>query len=203
MSFVRGLRGELTGSRCALRRRRCRRFAPATLSSRPLWFPRSPPHGGHGDSAGVVLSADSPASCKRRCRKRGGRSVRHVGEHTFVMHARAIRRAALELISAGVNDCEIGRRLGLPRTTVRDMRWTAARRDRRVPCARCWAPMPPVRFSDADYAQLLGLYLGDGHTRSSPARRSCASRWTRASRGSSPRPRGCSVAAFRTTAWAG
>jgi hypothetical protein len=79
------------------------------------------------------------------------------------MHPPEIRSQALALISAGVNDCKIARRLGLPRTTVRDMRWKRARPDRRVTCQRCWKPMPPVGFSDADYAELLGLYLGDGH----------------------------------------
>lgn len=82
------------------------------------------------------------------------------------VHGEAIHTAALELIAAGVNDCEIARRLGIPRTTVRD--W---RRPRYVPtaphlretCARCWRPTRPVRFTPADYAELLGLYLGDGH----------------------------------------
>jgi hypothetical protein len=79
------------------------------------------------------------------------------------MHPPAIRQSALELISAGVNDCEIARRLALPRTTVRDMRWTAGRADLRTTCLRCWRAMPCVVFTDDDYAELLGLYLGDGH----------------------------------------
>jgi hypothetical protein len=78
------------------------------------------------------------------------------------VHPPALRQAAYVLIAAGVNDCEIARRLGLPRTTVRDMR----RRDRpdlRTTCPRCWRATSPVRFTAADYAELLGLYLGDGH----------------------------------------
>jgi hypothetical protein len=79
------------------------------------------------------------------------------------MHPAATRLTALELIRQGVNDCEIARRLGVPRTTVRD--W---RRPRYVPkrlaerCMRCWTATTPVRFSSEDYAELLGLYLGDG-----------------------------------------
>lgn len=79
------------------------------------------------------------------------------------MHGDVIRLAALELIAAGTNDCEIARRLGIPRTTVRDWRrprYTAKPRDA---CWRCWRPTRPVAFAPADYAELLGLYLGDGH----------------------------------------
>jgi hypothetical protein len=79
------------------------------------------------------------------------------------MHPPAVRQAALALIAAGVNDCEIGRRLGLPRATVRDIRWASARPDTRLRCPRCWRPTTPVRFTADDYAELLGLYLGDGH----------------------------------------
>jgi hypothetical protein len=79
------------------------------------------------------------------------------------MHTPELRRAALELLAAGVNDCEIARRLQLPRTTVRDMRRSAARPSPRPRCPRCWRPTPLVCFTSADYAELLGLYLGDGH----------------------------------------
>jgi hypothetical protein len=82
------------------------------------------------------------------------------------VHPASIRKKALALVAAGVNDCEISRRLAVPRTTVRD--W---RRPRYVPrgdrersiCPRCWRPTPRIVFSEADYAELLGLYLGDGH----------------------------------------
>ena len=30
-------------------------------------------------------------------------------------------------------------------------------------CLRCWKPTSAVTFTPADYAELLGLYLGDGH----------------------------------------
>jgi hypothetical protein len=69
----------------------------------------------------------------------------------------------MALIAAGVNDCEIARRLGVPRTTVRD--WRAPRYERKPveTCPRCWGPTRSVWFTPADYAELLGLYLGDGH----------------------------------------
>ena len=38
------------------------------------------------------------------------------------MHGPEIRAEALQLVAAGVNDCEIARRLGIARTTVRDWR---------------------------------------------------------------------------------
>jgi hypothetical protein len=76
------------------------------------------------------------------------------------MHAADVRDAALALAEQGVNDCEIGRRLAVPRTTIRDWRT----RDRAIEvCLRCWRRTTPVRFDAADYAELLGLYLGDGH----------------------------------------
>jgi hypothetical protein len=79
------------------------------------------------------------------------------------VHTSATHEAALALIAAGVNDCEIARRLGVPRTTVRD--WRAPRYVRKPveDCWRCWRATRPVRFTAEDYAELLGLYLGDGH----------------------------------------
>jgi len=74
------------------------------------------------------------------------------------------RAAALELMRAGCNDCEIGRRLGVPRTTVRDWRRPPyVRAGILEHCERCWLPMSDVCFASEDYAELLGLYLGDGH----------------------------------------
>lgn len=78
------------------------------------------------------------------------------------MHPPELRSRALRLIEAGINDSEIARRLGVPRTTVRD--WRAPRYEARprVACHRCWRPMRPMTFTADDYALLLGLYLGDG-----------------------------------------
>lgn len=78
-----------------------------------------------------------------------------------MMHAAELREEVRSLSLAGVNDCEIARRLGLPRTTVRDIR-RAPQRRHRVTCPRCWRPTRPVRFTPGEYAELLGLYLGDG-----------------------------------------
>jgi hypothetical protein len=77
------------------------------------------------------------------------------------VHAYAIRAEALALVEAGENDCEVARRLGLPRTTVRD--WRRHKDLSRLDCPRCWRPSRQLVFTQADYAELLGLYLGDGH----------------------------------------
>jgi hypothetical protein len=80
------------------------------------------------------------------------------------VHSPALRAQALELIAAGVNDCEVARRLGVARGTVRD--WRKPRYVRKVvdvaACPRCWHACKPIRFTAGDYAELLGLYLGDG-----------------------------------------
>jgi hypothetical protein len=80
------------------------------------------------------------------------------------MHDLELRGEALELIAAGVNDCDVGRRLRVARTTVRHWRW-AQERDAppRKLCWRCWQPTRRLELAAADYAELLGLYLGDGH----------------------------------------
>ena len=77
------------------------------------------------------------------------------------MHPVETRAEVLRLI-AGLNDCEISRELGVPRTTVRDMRKPRPRVERPA-CPRCWAPMREMRFTPGEYAELLGFYLGDGH----------------------------------------
>jgi hypothetical protein len=87
------------------------------------------------------------------------------------VHAEAIHTTARALIAAGVNDCEIARRLGIPRTTVRDWRrprYVPASAITRETCWRCWRATRRMRFEPADYAELLGLYLGDGHISALP-----------------------------------
>jgi len=80
------------------------------------------------------------------------------------VHPYAIRESVLDLVDAGVNDCEVARRLGLPRTTVRDWRHAKDLPRPGTTCPRCWrSSLRPIRFSTADYSELLALYLGDGH----------------------------------------
>jgi hypothetical protein len=79
------------------------------------------------------------------------------------MHPPEVKQAALELIAAGHNDCEVSRRTGIPRRTIMD--WRRPTYVRHVPkeaCARCWRPSKPIRFTPEDYAELLAMYLGDG-----------------------------------------
>jgi hypothetical protein len=81
------------------------------------------------------------------------------------VHPPEVRAAAEELIAQGVNDCEISRRLGIPRGTIRDWRrptYVPRRTTRAEFCPRCWRKARRVRFTPAEYAELLGLYLGDG-----------------------------------------
>ena len=98
-----------------------------------------------------------------------GGGVRPSCEHTFVRPL-AIRTEALELAARGVNDCEIARRLGVPRTTVRDWRRPryVARRSACSLCPRCGERSRPIALLPAEYAELLGLYLGDGHVTPMP-----------------------------------
>ena len=73
---------------------------------------------------------------------------------------------ATELRATGLNDCEIARATGIPRSTIRDWRnsprpW--AQRASRRPCAVCGHPEHDFRaLPRASYAYLLGMYLGDG-----------------------------------------
>jgi hypothetical protein len=66
------------------------------------------------------------------------------------------------LVAAGLNDCEIARRSGIPRRTVLD--WRHGRRpnfDRRA----VYEPGVDPQFApsvEPSYSYLLGLYLGDG-----------------------------------------
>lgn len=85
------------------------------------------------------------------------------------MHSPAARDQALKLIRSGLNDCEVARRTGIARTTIRDWRRPPKPKPRsskprpRIACPRCWRSSPPLSFADGDYAELLGIYLGDGY----------------------------------------
>jgi hypothetical protein len=86
----------------------------------------------------------------------------------------------LELVRAGLNDCEIARRTGIPRGTIRC--WRIGRvpnfqRSRAV-CPVC--AEDPLALPQSPYTYLLGLYLGDGCLAAHPRdvyrlRISCAS----------------------------
>ena len=68
----------------------------------------------------------------------------------------------LQLLDQGLNHCEIARRTGINRGTVRD--WAAGRTPRfnsaRRTCTACRGQ--PLSLPQAPYAYLLGLSLGDG-----------------------------------------
>jgi Homeodomain-like domain len=87
---------------------------------------------------------------------------------------------AVQLIEIGINDCEISRRLGISRNTIRDWRVCVASGSggriefwsgrRQATCFRCiggWV-------DEEAYAYLLGVYLGDGFSPSSSERISLA-----------------------------
>ena len=86
------------------------------------------------------------------------------------MHPPHVRASILALVDQGLNDCAISRRTGIPRTTVRDLRQYRDEPRRHnngdaeltETCPRCWRSARPMRFVPEDYAELLGLYLGDG-----------------------------------------
>jgi hypothetical protein len=83
-----------------------------------------------------------------------------------------VLRAAQALIAEGLNDCEIGRRLGIPRGTIRD--WRHGKIPKYAGEGRLGGvgDCPVCDGADLDrawYAYLLGMYLGDGCI--SPTRR--------------------------------
>jgi hypothetical protein len=82
------------------------------------------------------------------------------------MHPQATVDRARALSEQGVFDREVALIVGVPLRTVRN--WRTSRRrvpgrgPARVPCPRC-ADEVTLPEPGADYAYLLGLYLGDGH----------------------------------------
>jgi hypothetical protein len=73
---------------------------------------------------------------------------------------------AMTLIATGLSDYEVARRTGLPRSTV--LNWRRGRLPRRAGpsgpvCSVCGTRgHDPTALPGADYAYLLGQYLGDG-----------------------------------------
>jgi Homeodomain-like domain len=86
------------------------------------------------------------------------------------VHPRDTVAEVLRLHEAGLNNCEISRRTGVSRPTIRD--WVRGRlphsyasRDSHVAhgiCDRCGGNEHAFDQLSSDYAYLLGLYLGDG-----------------------------------------
>jgi hypothetical protein len=85
---------------------------------------------------------------------------------TFGMRSNVEYTEAIALAACGLNDCEIARATGVPRSTVRDWRKgprAEHRVTRRRACAICGHPEHDFRaLSRTSYAYLLGMYLGDG-----------------------------------------
>jgi hypothetical protein len=72
-----------------------------------------------------------------------------------------------DLVAQGLNNCEIVRATGIPLTTV--YRWrlnphVGSARPGQATCPICQGGHLPK----ADYAYLLGLFLGDGHVAKCP-----------------------------------
>jgi hypothetical protein len=78
------------------------------------------------------------------------------------MYSAAVRRQALDLISSGSSLRSISIATGISRTTLREWHGNPEKAQAtRAHCPRCGDdPAPPE--PPADYAYLLGLYLGDG-----------------------------------------
>jgi hypothetical protein len=74
------------------------------------------------------------------------------------------------LVAEGLNDCDVSRRTGIPRTTIRDWRQAGfekeelGRLDPGQSHQHDFTGLPPT------YAYLLGLYLGDGSIPARPGR---------------------------------
>lgn len=115
------------------------------------------------DSANALLSRAPPS-----CHKLGTNSTHtaHFSLQIAGMHPLHVRAEAVALVEQGLNDCEISRRLGIPRRTILDWRRpTYVPRNPAIPretCPRCWRAAKPMRFTPEDYAELLAMYLGDG-----------------------------------------
>jgi hypothetical protein len=74
----------------------------------------------------------------------------------------AEREEVAKLIAAGLNDCQIERELGIPRTTVGNWRHGHGSAPRTTPACAICADAPEL-LPARSYAYLLGAYLGDGH----------------------------------------
>jgi Homeodomain-like domain len=79
-------------------------------------------------------------------------------------HPVTVVELALALRREGLSATEIGRRIGVPRPTVRD--WISGREPRQPrvadACTGCGWAAHDFGALPVDYVYLLGLYLGDG-----------------------------------------
>ena len=90
------------------------------------------------------------------------------------MHSREAVGEALRLKGLGLNNCEISRRTGVARPTIRD--WSrgklprshtggpgsSGKSDRRTTCSQCGGNEHRFDQLSTAYVYLLGMYLGDG-----------------------------------------
>ena len=77
------------------------------------------------------------------------------------MYSADIRRHAVALMERGMSLRSISMSTGISRATLHDWREHPVSANPRAVCPRC-APSPTPPEPRADYAYLLGLYLGDG-----------------------------------------
>jgi hypothetical protein len=88
------------------------------------------------------------------------------------MHPEATVASVLKLHDAGLNNCEISRRTGVSRPTIRD--WvrgklpSSYRGGSSELCEQCGGDEHRFDGLPPDYAYLLGLYLGDGSIATHP-----------------------------------
>jgi hypothetical protein len=82
--------------------------------------------------------------------------------HTFLMYSIDVRRHALALMDRGLSLRSISMSTGINRATLHDWRQHPEKAaNTHATCSRC-ATSPTLPEPQADYAYLLGLYLGDG-----------------------------------------
>src|ERR1700733_8477456 len=77
------------------------------------------------------------------------------------MYGTNVRRHAVALMEFGFSLRSVSRSTGVNRSTLRDWREHPEKALNRASCSRC-AENPALPEPQADYAYLLGLYLGDG-----------------------------------------
>jgi hypothetical protein len=88
------------------------------------------------------------------------------------LHSREAVAETLRLAETGLNNCEISRRTGVSRPTIRE--WVTGkvprsyRSDAGPTCPRCGASEHRFDRLGSDYVYLLGLYLGDGSIAAHP-----------------------------------